>query len=65
MAVQEKIQRKTQAKEVEQVAEIPKPEKKSGEELKSEMDNLLDEIEGVLEENAEAFVKNYTQQGGE
>ena len=32
---------------------------------KEEMDNLLDEIDSVLEENAEEFVKNYVQRGGE
>jgi ubiquitin-like protein Pup len=38
---------------------------KKGEELKGEMDDLLDEIDNVLEENAEEFVKNYVQRGGE
>ena len=30
-----------------------------------EIDDLLDEIDSVLEENAEEFVKNYVQKGGE
>ena len=38
---------------------------KKGDELKEEMDNLVDEIDAVLEENAEEFVKNYVQRGGE
>ncbi len=38
---------------------------KKGEELKEEMDNLVDEIDAVLEENAEEFVKNYVQRGGQ
>jgi ubiquitin-like protein Pup len=38
---------------------------KKGEELKEEMDNLIDEIDEVLEANAEEFVKNYVQKGGE
>ncbi len=38
---------------------------KRGEELKEEMDGLIDEIDEVLEENAEEFVKNYVQRGGE
>jgi ubiquitin-like protein Pup len=38
---------------------------KKGEDLKGEMDELLDEIDNVLEENAEEFVKNYVQRGGE
>jgi ubiquitin-like protein Pup len=29
------------------------------------LDDLLDEIDQVLEENAEEFVKNYIQKGGE
>ena len=38
---------------------------KKGTELKEEMDALVDEIDEVLEENAEEFVKNYVQRGGE
>ena len=34
-------------------------------ELKEEMDDMLDEIDSVLEENAEEFVKSYVQKGGE
>jgi prokaryotic ubiquitin-like protein Pup len=36
-----------------------------GEKLKGEMDDLLDEIDEVLEENAEEFIKSYVQKGGE
>ncbi len=38
---------------------------KKGEKLKEDMDALVDEIDEVLEENAEEFVKNYVQRGGE
>jgi ubiquitin-like protein Pup len=38
---------------------------KQGEELKEELDDLLDEIDSVLEENAEDFVKSYVQKGGQ
>jgi len=38
---------------------------KKGEAIKEDMDSLLDEIDSVLEENAEEFVKNYVQRGGE
>ena len=31
----------------------------------AKIDDLLDEIDSVLEENAEEFVKNYVQKGGE
>ncbi|MGF1666906.1 MAG: ubiquitin-like protein Pup [Acidimicrobiia bacterium] len=30
-----------------------------------DIDDLLDEIDSVLEENAEEFVRNYVQKGGE
>jgi len=36
-----------------------------GEALKEEMDDILDEIDSVLEENAEEFIKSYVQKGGE
>ena len=36
-----------------------------GKELKESMDALVDEIDEVLEENAEEFVKNYVQRGGQ
>jgi ubiquitin-like protein Pup len=38
---------------------------KKGKQLKEEMDALVDEIDEVLEENAEEFVKNYVQRGGQ
>jgi ubiquitin-like protein Pup len=38
---------------------------KRGKELKESMDALVDEIDEVLEENAEEFVKNYVQRGGQ
>ncbi len=37
----------------------------TGEKLKAELDDLLDEIDEVLETNAEEFVKSYVQKGGE
>ena len=36
-----------------------------GEKLKKDIDDVLDKIDDVLEENAEEFVKNYVQKGGE
>ena len=33
--------------------------------IKAELDDLLDEIDEVLEANAEEFVKSYIQKGGE
>ena len=36
-----------------------------GEALTDRIYDILDEIDTVLEENAEEFVKNYVQKGGE
>ena len=36
-----------------------------GEALTDRIDDILDEIDTVLEENADEFVKNYVQKGGE
>ena len=33
--------------------------------LERELDDILDEVDAVLEENAEEFVKAYVQKGGE
>jgi len=38
---------------------------RQGEALKEELDDLLDEIDSVLEANAEEFVRSYVQKGGE
>ena len=37
----------------------------SSSKLQADIDDLLDEIDEVLESNAEEFVKNYVQKGGE
>jgi prokaryotic ubiquitin-like protein Pup len=39
--------------------------KKKGERITGKLDDLLDEIDEVLEENAEEFVKGYVQRGGQ
>jgi ubiquitin-like protein Pup len=39
--------------------------RESSDRLKNELDDLLDEIDEVLETNAEEFVKSYIQKGGE
>jgi len=33
--------------------------------LRRELDDLLDEVDAVLEENAEEFVRGYIQKGGQ
>ena len=36
-----------------------------GDAIEEELDDLLDEIDSVLETNAEEFVRSYVQKGGE
>lgn len=50
--------------EVETVEDAPAASE-TGEKLKAELDDLLDEIDDVLETNAEDFVKSYVQKGGQ
>ena len=64
---QEQEQKKTQKRsgggKDEEAGQVTSTSK--GEKLKEEMDDILDEIDSVLEENAEEFVKSYVQKGGE
>jgi ubiquitin-like protein Pup len=64
MAEREQI-RKNAPKPSEEVVEETPATSESGEALKAELDDLLDEIDEVLESNAEDFVKSYIQKGGE
>jgi ubiquitin-like protein Pup len=45
--------------------DAPPATTETGEKLKAELDDLLDEIDEVLETNAEDFVKSYVQKGGQ
>ena len=49
--------------EVEQAAETDVAERK--EQLDEDIDAILDEIDEVLESNAEDFVKSFIQKGGQ
>ncbi len=59
------------SKKTEEVAEVETGEataadvKERHEKLTDDVDALLDEIDDVLEENAEEFVRGYVQKGGE
>ncbi|MGD0873809.1 MAG: ubiquitin-like protein Pup [Acidimicrobiales bacterium] len=67
MAERELKKRPTASREataVETETEAP-PTTERGDRLKAEIDDLLDEIDEVLENNAEEFVRNYVQKGGE
>ena len=56
----------TRAVETEtEVAEAAPTTSERGEKIKAELDDLLDEIDEVLEDNAEEFVRNYVQKGGQ
>ncbi len=48
-----------------EVAEESGASTEQGDKLRAELDDLLDEIDDVLEANAEDFVKSYIQKGGE
>jgi ubiquitin-like protein Pup len=62
----EREQKKKQAPaEAEEVVEDVPAKSESGEKIKGELDDLLDEIDEVLESNAEDFVKSYVQKGGQ
>ncbi len=64
MTEQERIQKQRTERTREESQDVSVVTKK-GEQLKAELDDLLDEIDGVLEENAEEFVRNYVQKGGQ
>jgi len=58
------------ARRDQEVDETPAPEvdaevAERHEQLTEDVDNLLDEIDSVLEENAEEFVRGYVQKGGQ
>ncbi len=57
--------KKTAPERTDEVVEEVPPTSVAGEKLKAELDDLLDEIDEVLEDNAEEFVRNYVQKGGE
>ncbi len=64
MAETTRKQKQTKIQTETETAEEIKPAVK-GEKLISELDDLLDEIDEVLESNADEFVKNYVQKGGQ
>jgi ubiquitin-like protein Pup len=67
MAEQEQKKRgTTRTTQVEtEVEEAAPATSERGEKIKAELDDLLDEIDEVLEDNAEEFVRNYVQKGGQ
>lgn len=65
MAEREQIRKSPQERTDEEEPEEAPATSEKGEKLKAEMDDLLDEIDDVLETNAEDFVKSYVQKGGQ
>ena len=61
----EREQLKRPSKERDDAATAEVAPAKQGEKLKADLDELLDEIDEVLETNAEEFVKSYVQKGGQ
>ena len=49
----------------EMVEDLPAVDTAHKAELDSDVDSLLDEIDGVLEVNAEEFVRSFVQKGGQ
>lgn len=50
---------------VEVIEDLALVKNAQAENLKADLDNLLDEIDSILETNAEDFVNSYVQKGGE
>jgi ubiquitin-like protein Pup len=65
MAEREQKKKSTASERPDEVVEEVPATSATGEKLKAELDDLLDEIDEVLEDNAEEFVRNYVQKGGE
>lgn len=64
-AEQKKVSKREEADDLldEQTASASSTEEKEA--LDEDVDSILDEIDGVLEENAEDFVKSFVQKGGQ
>ncbi len=65
MAEREQKKKPTTSRTEEVVDEEATASSGQGEKIKAELDELLDEIDEVLEDNAEEFVRGYVQKGGQ
>ncbi len=65
MAEREQKRKSAPERTTEEAVEDAPPASARGEKLKADLDDLLDEIDEVLEDNAEEFVRNYVQKGGQ
>ncbi|MDA8357452.1 MAG: ubiquitin-like protein Pup [Actinomycetota bacterium] len=64
MPEREQKRKSGQGRTEDEIVETP-PAQDKGERLKADLQDLLDEIDEVLEDNAEEFVRNYVQKGGQ
>ena len=64
MAEREQKKKPAPQRRTDEVEEVP-ASTEAGEKIKAELDELLDEIDDVLETNADDFVKAYIQKGGQ
>jgi ubiquitin-like protein Pup len=64
MAAQEHKQRNSQERPNDEIGDVPKESIKS-EGIDEDVDDILDEIDEVLETNAEEFVRSFIQKGGQ
>jgi ubiquitin-like protein Pup len=55
----------TEVIESDKVKAKRRSKQREAEEIQAELDDMLDEIDSVLMENAEEFVDNFVQKGGE
>ncbi|MEE9518681.1 MAG: ubiquitin-like protein Pup [bacterium] len=62
---QDQRQRSRETQETEQTESAKSVSSDKGQKLKEDLDHLIDQIDEVLEENAEEFVRNYVQRGGQ
>ena len=65
MAEREQKKKQAPSRTDDEVVEEVPAGSEQGDKIKAELDDLLDEIDDVLESNAEDFVKSYVQKGGE
>lgn len=59
------VEKTTAETKTEEVTEVEPHVPENAQAIKDELDELLDEIDSVLEVNAEEFVRSYVQKGGE
>jgi prokaryotic ubiquitin-like protein Pup len=65
MAEREQKRKSAPERPQEETVDDAPPPSARGDKLKADLDDLLDEIDEVLEDNAEEFVRNYVQKGGQ